>query len=373
MIQEEKIRKSFAVQAHWCSKLGSPFTALLLEQLGQRIDRSTQTGRTLLDWRGEPTAMGDAIALRLAGALHGLVRAGKLLELAKLYPPNTLPSANILADVASAAIVEADSEICEWLAFAPQTNEVARSSLLYAGMGVVAGETGLPLSIFELGASAGLNLMLDRFAYNLAGKDYGAKGSSLSLSPKWTGPAPQGVEPKIIAKRGCDLNPLDVTDSAHRARLLAYIWPDQPERLARTEAAIEIALVEPPQLDKADAGDWVEEMITLAPRTRAIADTIPARGNRTTQVLFHSIAYQYFPPDVKKRIATHVEAVGALATPNTPLAWLAFEQVEGLGPTLTLRLWRGEEDDGETRVLAKASNAHVHSIEWHQSSGCRAC
>ncbi len=365
MTQEEKIRNSFAVQAHWCDKLGSPFTAILLEQLGQHIDRSTKTGRILLDWSGEPTAKGDAIALRLAGALHGLVRTGRLPELAVLYPPHPMPSPEILAHVASAAIVAADYDICEWLAFAPQTNEVARSSLLYAGMRVIAGQTGLPLSIFELGASAGLNLMLDKFAYGLKGNSFAQAKSGVYLSPDWTGPLPQGTEPQIVSRRGCDLNPLDVTNPAHRARLLAYIWADQPERLARTEAAIKIALLDPPQLDKADAGDWVETMIAAPSKTGATDANPPQRSTfPVTRVLFHSIAYQYFPQDVKARIAAHMEMVGVRSTQHTPLAWLAFEQVEGSGPTLTLRLWRGDENDGETRVLAKANNAHVHQVEW---------
>jgi hypothetical protein len=161
------------------------------------------------------------------------------------------------------------------------------------------------------------------------------------------------------------LNPLAVTNPAHRARLLAYIWADQPERLARTEAAIEIALTSPPQLERADAADWVEAMIAT-PFKIGSADVNPAPGSAfpVTRVLFHSIAYQYFPKDVKKRIAAHMEAVGAGATQQAPLAWLAFEQVEGSGPTLTLRLWRGDANDGETRVLAKANSAHVHSVEW---------
>ncbi|HHB83167.1 MAG TPA: DUF2332 family protein, partial [Devosia sp.] len=309
MTREEKVRESFATQAHWCSKLGSPFTARLLEQLGQKLDHSTQTGRMLLGWKGISHGTSDAIALRLAGALHGLVRAGRLSELAALYPPNPLPDGDILAEVAIAGIVEADEEICEWLAFAPQTNEVARASLLYSGMRVIAGETTLPLSLFELGASAGLNLMLDKFAYRLGDRNFGETGSRVLLSPQWVGPAPKGAAPDILARRGCDLNPLDVTVATHRARLLAYIWADQSERLARTEAAIRIAQAAPPRLDKADAGAWVESNI------------LPKGKSGTSRVLFHSIAYQYFPEAVKNKIEANMEAAGAQATPQAPLAW----------------------------------------------------
>lgn len=356
MKSEKNIRSSFEIQAGWCAKLGSPFTALLLRGLGQNLDRTTKTGQRILDWVGVPDASGDALALRLAGALHMLVRADRLPELAALYPPNQMHSGAELNRAAMEAIAGADEEIYQWLDFAPQTNEVARASVLFAGMGVIAGETGLPLSIFELGASAGLNLMMDKFAYDLGGKAYGVRGSPVLLSPKWTGAVRSGTNPEIIARRGCDLNPLDVTNPAHRARLMAYVWPDQEARLARAEAAIEIARADPPQLDKADAADWVEAMIALSPQA--------GETNGVTRVLFHSIAYQYFPDSVKSRISRRMEAMGAAATTDAPLAWLAFEQIEGLGPTLSLRLWRGDTDDGETRVLAKAVNAHVHGVEW---------
>ncbi len=352
MLSDEETREIFRVQAGWCAKLGSEFTAQVLLTVGEVLDRSTLCGRTVFDWPGNPQGTSDALALRLAGALHGLVRAGRLPELAKLYPPHPLPSKIVLTKALRRAIVEADEELCKWLAFAPQTNEVARSSLLYCGMGVIARETGLSLSIFELGASAGLNLLMDCFAYKFGNRELGYKGSGVYLSPLWHGPVPDIKEPHIIERAGCDLNPLNVADPAHRARLLAYIWPDQGERLARTEAAIEIARSVLPRIQSCDGADWVER-------------TFPANvKSKTAQVLFHSIAFQYFPEVAQNRITAHMQKVGAEATPDAPVAWLSFEHFDSLGPTLTLRLWRGDKSDGETRVLAEANNAHVHKVKW---------
>jgi hypothetical protein len=346
------IRNSFTVQAHWCAKLGSPFTSKLLTGLSKSLDCSTATEKKILNWPGQADAMADALALRLAGALHGLVRVGRLPQLAQYYPPNPEPEADVLTLAAMEAIAEADVEICQWLTHAPQTNEVARSAILYPGMMVIAKETGLPLSIFELGSSAGLNLNLEKFSYRFANDEFGTPGSPLVLSPIWHGTKPNAKEPVIDARCGCDLNPHHVPNPDHRMRLLGYIWPDQTERLARVEAAVEIALDAPAHLDKADAADWVEKLITPSPE------------NGTCRVLFHSIAYQYFPRDAKQRITAHMEAIGAAASPDTPLAWLAFEQLEDHGACLTLRLWRGAEGDGELRVLAKANNAHVQEVEW---------
>ena len=88
------------VQARWCEKLGSTFTARLLEGLGVSLDHATMSGRRILTWQGRPDALGDAVALRLAGALHGLARRGEYPGLTKLYPPNPLPSTARLARVA---------------------------------------------------------------------------------------------------------------------------------------------------------------------------------------------------------------------------------------------------------------------------------
>lgn len=347
MTQEALVREAFAKQSAWCAKLGSPFTARLTEGLGRHLDRSTAAGRRVLDWTGPPDALGDAVPLRLAGALHALVRRGRLPDLAELYPPNPLPSVERLAAAAMDALREADAEIGGWLGYAPQTNEVARSAVLYPGLMVVAKETKLPLALFEIGASAGLNLIPDRYAYRLGGGALGRSGSPVVLSPDWSGASMAGGEPKILSRRGCDRSPLDLTIAAHRERLIAYLWPDQLERIARVEAAIGLARENPPPIDAADAGQWVEEVIG-GPAERGVA-----------RVLFHSIALQYFPESSKRRIAARMETAGQQTTDDTPLAWLAFEQYRGEGPRLTLKLW---PRTGE-RLLALA-DAHVRKVEW---------
>ena len=318
-----------------------------MEGLGRRLDRSSATGRAVLDWEGPPDALGDAVPLRLAGALHGLVRAGRLPALAKLYPPNPLPGTTRLADAAMEALQEADSEIMAWLRFAPQTNEAARSAVLYPGLMVVAAKTGLPLALFEVGASAGLNLIPERYAYNLGGRRFGDRNSPVVLSPKWSGELPTDVEPHILSRRGCDLNPIDVTDASQRARLIAYVWADQQDRLARVEAAIALLGQDPPDIDAADAADWVCEMV----------EDNASKG--VGRVLYHSIAFQYFPTETKQRIAAGMEMAGRQATAQSPLAWLAFEQREDQGVLLTLRLWPGGKED-----LLAQGEAQGREVRW---------
>lgn len=331
----------------WCAKLGSPFTAQLMAGLEHSLDRQTKTGRTILDWQGQSDARGDAVALRLAGAFHALVRRGRLPDLAALYPPHALPCAEALDAAVTAALFEADAEICDWLQFPPQTNEVARSAVLYPGLMVIAAETKLPLALHEIGASAGLNLIPDKYAYRLGEASLGAAESAVNLSPQWSGVVPSGLEPTIVSRRGCDRNPIDVSDGAQLERLISYVWPDQPERISRVEAAVKLFGDVETEIDAADAADWVEEMFE--------APAMPG----VVRVLFHSITYQYFPDGVQSRIATAMQAAGRRATPEAPLAWLAFEQHQNEGPRLTLRLW----PDGEMRVLAVA-DAHVRAVRW---------
>jgi hypothetical protein len=90
--REREVRTAFARQTGYCAKLGSPFTSLFCEVLGGKLDRETGIGRRVLDWPGKPDALHDSVPLRLCGGLHGLVRAGRLPALARLYPPNPLPS-----------------------------------------------------------------------------------------------------------------------------------------------------------------------------------------------------------------------------------------------------------------------------------------
>ncbi len=344
---ETRVRESFAVQAHWCERLGSPFTGRLLSGLGRLLDRTTVTGQRILTWQGPPDALGDAVALRLAGALHALVRRGDCPELSELYPPNRLRDTETLAKTALSAIGNWESVIGHWLDHPPQTNEVARSAILYPGLMQIAAETGLPLQLFEIGCSAGLNLIPDKYAYRLGQVAAGQAGSTVELAPDWQGGAAGGVDPDIVSRRGCDRNVLDVTDAAHRERIVSYVWPDQSDRMDRVLAALELARVDPPRIDQADAADWIEDVINNDP------DPGFAR------VVFHSIAYQYFPEQVQQRISARIEAAGDKATSDTPLAWLSFEQFQDQGPRLSLRLWPG----GSVKVLA-SGDAHCRFIRW---------
>jgi len=345
LTSETEIRASFAEQARFCTALGAPFTALLCETLGRQLDRRTETGRRVLDWRGDPGPFGDALALRLCGGLHYLANADRDSALGRLYPPAPLPDAGRLWE--TLAPVLARDKLLPWLDFAPQTNEVGRSAVLMSGLLEVAARFPLDMHLYELGASAGLNLVLDRYHYNLGGLLVGRKIHPAPLfKPDWEGRSPPRAEVRIVDRAGVDLNPARLPDDWRK--LAAYIWPDQPERAGHFMAALGAATaIHPPEVDRGDAADWLEGKLALAP--------VPG----VARVVMHSVAFQYFDAASQRRVTDRIEAAGQQASNKAPLAWLRFEKEPGEDRhSLRLRTWPGEE------LLLAWAHPHGRWVRW---------
>ncbi len=341
---EAAVRAAFATQAGWCDRLDARFTALLCRLLGERLDETTEAGRRLLGWPGNADPFADAVALRVCGGLHFLVRSGAAPDLASCYPPHALPDPEALWRALRPLLD--DPALLPWLDSAPQTNEVGRSAVLMSGLMAVAHAFPQPVALLELGASAGLNLLLDRYGYDLGGRAAGDPDSPVQLKPDWQGDPPPDAAVTIAWRRGVDLNPVDVRSDGER--LVAYVWPDQQARLARLEAALAIAAVDPPRLDRGDAADWLEARLAEP----------PAPG--ITRTVLHSVAFTYFPAEGQARIRAAMAKVGETATPDAPLAWLRYEaEPEEDRFTLRLRLWPG----GEDRLLARC-HPHGSKVEW---------
>ncbi|WP_026090688.1 DUF2332 family protein [Sandarakinorhabdus sp. AAP62] len=344
-----KVATALEQQARFCAGLGAPFTGALCRVLAGGVDPASLTGQRLGVWPGEP--MTDALPMRLTGALHWLVRAGRVPVLAALYPPAAMPDDAALAAALAGLFADPaiDAAICDFLDSPPQTNEVGRSGALMPALLTLVAATGQPLALHELGASAGLNLNLDRFAFDLGGITAGDPASAVRIAPHWHGPPPPAAALQVAARAGVDIAPLDASDAAVAERLMAFIWADQPERLARTEAAIALARAFPPPLEQGDAADWLE-------RTLRLADGV-------TTVVYHSIAFQYFPPSVQARVMGHLAKLGATATPQRPLAWLRMEMDDPANPAMPairLSLWRGAAEESQLLGHAHAHGTFVH-------------
>src|SRR5689334_6478631 len=269
----------FVQQARYCEEYGSPFMARLLEALGRDIEAGGPTASLVADWPRSPRA--DALSLRIAGALHAAVLAGRDPALAAEYPAAqpAWDMARVWPRVRDFLARERDW-VAGFLGSAPQTNETRRTIALLAGFLFLAARTDLELELLEIGASAGMNLCWERFAYRTASWSWGGDGD-VRISTDWTGPPPPlDAVPRIRSRAACDLNPIDIRDPGERLRLRAYIWADQTERLARFDAAAAVAAGHDVRVERADAAEWLQARL-------------PRRSPDALTVVYHSVFYQY--------------------------------------------------------------------------------
>ncbi|PTQ74415.1 DUF2332 domain-containing protein [Celeribacter persicus] len=336
---------AFTAQARSCRDLGSPFTAMLLDSFVAFGLPEGLIGTRIGTWPGDISSNGASVPLRLAGALHGMVLEGLDTDLMALYPPRGTPTEAQLHKTACAAIARHEAYVDQRLNDAPQTNEVARASALILAADALAAHTGLPLVLSELGASAGLNLNFDRFRLPSPEGDFGPSNSPVVLTPDWRSPTPTPHGFTVTERQGVDLSPRDPV--AERLRLLSFIWPDQIARFERIKAALDLATNHPPKVAKADAIDWLAERLS---------QNHPGQ----LHLVYHTVAWQYFPKEVQARGERLLAEAGARASEVAPLARLAMEaDGQAPGAKLTLTLW----PDGTEHDLGRF-DFHGRWIDW---------
>ena len=342
MIEPVEDGGEFARQAAIARNMGSHFVVRILDAGLRQLGRAPRTAALIRDW---PANRGDdAVALRFNGALHALAMRAGTPALAALYRDLDGDFDAVLADT----LAREDDFIANWMAGPPQTNEVGRAAAIMAALAAAAGRFGLPFELLELGSSAGLNLNLARYGYDLGGVRAGDPGSTVQITPEWRGGPPPPAPVQVRSVRGVDVAPLDVGEEAARERLLAYVWADDLPRARRLEAAIAIARAHPPRIDRDDAADWVAARLAK-PQDEGVC-----------RAVFHSIVLQYLSPKGRAAVRSAIEAAGGRATASRPLAWISYEW-DAARSKVVLRLttW----PDGAERELATCQ-AHSAWIEW---------
>lgn len=334
-------------QAAYCADGRSPFYGELLEDLAADAEAGGPTwdllGRTV---DGPP---GHVPQLRLLGAVHRLVLTGAVPDLAAHYPSVGGDGDAAAAWPALRAVLAARrDELAPWIDRTPQTNEVGRSAALIGGFLTVAAETGHPLRLLEVGASAGLNLRPDHFWYQSGSHGFGDPDSPVRFVDVWEGSPPFDTPMIVSSRAGCDHDPIDPTSDAGRLTLLGYVWPDQADRVALLRGALDVAARVPAPVEQADALEW------------AAAQLAEPHPDEAT-VVFHSIVMQYFTPAAAAELKAILAEAGGRATPAAPLAWLRLEPISIAATVAELRLtlW----PSGATRLLGHAG-FHGTPVEW---------
>lgn len=288
----------------------------------------------------------------LFAAVHFLLLQGRAVHPLSAFYPSLTPEAAPPRDAFPAFRVlclEEQATIAAILAHrVVSTNEVGRSAALlpaYARAAERAG--GGPLHLIEVGASAGLNLLWDRYAY-----DYGpageiaVPGAALTLRCEAQGaplPLPAAL-PRVASRVGIDPEPLDPADPDHAAWLRALVWPEQRERARRLEAALALAAAGRPDIVKGSALEHLP----------ALVRALPPSG---TPCISHAFTLNQFDPAARDAFEALLGTLGG----DRPLIRVALEWGTGPAPELTLSRY-----DGRSAAVERLAFCDPHGawIDW---------
>lgn len=288
-----------------------PLYAILLLALAEDLEADGPTAAICRDHlAGRAEA---AVHLRLLAGLQRLVLRGDAPELAPWFDEPDVRRDASTARALLVPLLDAHAEeLHTALDRAPQTNEVGRSACLAVGLFEAVRRHGTStIRLLELGASAGLNLNVDRYRFTGPDWAWGPTDSPVVLD---TGAAGVAVEELVVVeRRGCDLAPVDGTDPEQARYLRSFVWPSDRSRQQRLVAALEVLGDHPVDVDRAPASAWLREQLTT-----------PADGLLT--VVWQSITEQYWA-------AAESQAVRALLADERlrqPVVHLTMEGVRDL-------------------------------------------
>jgi hypothetical protein len=230
-----------------------------------------------------------------------------------------------------------------------QTNEVQRSWVLVPLFLRIAQQTEAEtFDLVELGPSAGLNLVWDRYCYRYEAGEWGADDAVLRFEGEERRPVPGELlelRPRVRARVGIDRAPIDVT-TEHGARLLrSFVWAGQDERLLRLDQAIEALQTDPPELVH---GDYVEEL----------PDVLAGLPRDGLTVVYQTASFGYIGDEGRVRVRSVLEEAGEerrLAFISTGKPRSPEEDCWGL----RLVYWPGGE-----REFAGHADYHGSWVQW---------
>lgn len=296
----------------------------------------------------EDAPAGSMVQLRMLAGLHRLVLLREAPQLATFYPSaGGHGSPEGVWPVAREVIASHVGRLRDALATAPQTNEAGRSAPLVVGLLDAVWRSGFHrVRLLEVGASAGLNLLVDRFRVDGPDWSFGPPDAGVHLADAVRHDPGAVVRPEleVVDRRGCDLSPVDPTTPDGRLLLTSFVWPDQLTRFERLRAALAQAQASPVTVDAAPAGQWLQ---------RVLAQPAP---DGVLTVVWQSITRMYWPAAEVER----VEAAVADAGRRLPVAHVSMEYPSaGADALLDVRVWRRGEPDGAREQISRVDDHGV--------------
>lgn len=255
----------------------------------------------------------------ILAALHDLALRGDAVELADAYAARDADAA--VAAAIALLVTRTDAVVALATRRQTQTNETGRCAVLRPAIAEAAHRLGAAsIGLVDVGCSAGLNLQVDRVGITYStGEILGDAGAPLPLTCALSGSLPVRPMPDVVARIGVDLDPIDVTKADDARWLRACLWPDQPERVTRLEAAIALAAADPPTLLAGDAVELLPDALARVPDT-----AVP--------VVTTTWALSYFSLEARLRFLRRLDEAAA----SRPLAWVSMEGV-GIAPAVPTR------------------------------------
>jgi hypothetical protein len=347
-MSDASVEEKLLWQSAACAEMGSTLYAKMLECAAAEYRAGGPIAK-FFDADPRRAAM-SLPGLRLLGALHFLALDGSAPELAAHFPSCGGDGDAVAAwHTASGLIARDTHEVGVLFAEDLQTNEVARATVLLAGLHEIHRQTQLPIRLLDIGASAGLNARLDRYRYEGDGWSWGDPASPLVLRNSTRSGIPALIDGPlpIVERAGVDVRPLDVANARHRMRLISFVWPDQPDRVTHLKAAFDVARHTPLHIERANVADWL--------------DTAARPRSGLVTVVMHSVVLAHLDADAHTTFFDHLRALAAQATDDAPFAWLRMESDEKDEFFETrVTLWPHEHE-----ALIAISDGHAQDIAWH--------
>ena len=306
----------------------------------------------------------ERVPVLFFAAVHSLLLDEPGAELAQWYPNLTTdqrsPADPALATVFRQYVSDRRPELEELVATrTTQTNEVGRCAFLLPALALLADEVGR-LGHLDVGASGGLNLLLDRYEYRYRlddGEQTVGGPSTVVLECDVRGDMPVPAQlPEIVSRCGVDRRPIDVTDRGEAHWLEACVWPDQADRFHRLVAAIDLARRDPPELLAGDA------VTSLRPAVERV-------GASAHPVVTNSWVLNYLTAAQRVDYLAELDAIGA----ERDLSWVYAEApalipelpnepdpIDAHRTVLSMARWR----DGQ-RVVDHLATCHPHGFWIH--------